>query len=37
MLEICLKMFSVLAEGQEKDTYGLGCKVTLTRNKDESV
>ena len=26
-----------LAEGQEKATYGLGYKLTLTRNKDESV
>ena len=25
------------AEGQEKATYGLGYKLTLTRNKDESV
>ena len=24
-------------EHQEKATYGLGCKLTLTRNKDEAI
>ena len=36
-LRIMLKDVFGFAEGQEKATYGLGYKLTLTRNKDESV
>ena len=36
-LRIMLKDVFGFAEGQEKATYGLGYKVTLTRNKDEAV
>ena len=34
---IMLKDIFGFAEGQEKATYGLGYKLTLTRNKDEAV
>ena len=36
-LRIMLKDVFGFAEGQEKATYGLGYKLTLTRNKDEAV
>ena len=36
-LRIMLKDVSGFAECQEKSTYGLGYKLTLTRNKDEAV
>ena len=36
-LRITLKDILDFAEGQEKATYGLGYKLTLTRNKDEAV
>ena len=36
-LRIMLKDVFGFAEGQEKPTYGLGYKLTLTRNKDEAV
>ena len=36
-LRIMLKDVFGFAEGQEKTTYGLGYKLTLTRNKDEAV
>ena len=32
-----LRDVSGFAERQEKDTYGLGYKLTLTRNNDNSV
>ena len=36
-LRIMLKDIFSFAEHQEKSTYGLGYKLTLTRNKDEAV
>ena len=36
-IRIMLKDVFGLAEGQKKATYGLGYKLTLTRNKDEAV
>ena len=36
-VRIMLKDVFGFAEGQEKATYGLGYKLTLTRNKDEAV
>ena len=36
-VRIMLKNLFGFAEGQETATYGLGYKITLTRNKDESV
>ena len=36
-LRIMLRDIFGFAEHQEKDTYGLGYKLTLTRNKDEAV
>ena len=36
-LRIMLKDVFGFAEGQEKATYGLGYKLTLTRNKDEAI
>ena len=36
-LKILLKDVFGFAEHQEKATYGLGCKLTLTRNKDDAV
>ena len=36
-VRIMLKDIFGFAEGQEKATYGLGYKLTLTRNKDEAV
>ena len=36
-VRICLKNVFVFAENQEKATYGLGYKLTLTRNSDNSV
>ena len=36
-LRIMMKDVFGFAEGQEKATYGLGYKLTLTRNKDEAV
>ena len=36
-IRIMLKDVFGFAEGQEKATYGLGYKLTLTRNKDEAV
>ena len=35
-LRIILRDVFGFAEHQEKSTYGLGCKLTLTRNKDEA-
>ena len=37
LLRIMLKKIFGFAEHQEKATYGLGYKLTLTRNKDEAV
>ena len=37
MLEICSRIISVFAEHQEKTTYGLGYKLSLTRNKVDAV
>ena len=34
---ICLKVIFDFAEYQLKATYGLGCKLTLTRNSDSAV
>ena len=36
-LKIMLKDVFGFAECQEKDSYGLGYKLTLTRNKDDAV
>ena len=36
-LRIMLKDVFGFAEHQQKATYGLGYKLTLTRNKDEAV
>ena len=36
-VRVMLKNFFGFIEGQEKATYGLGYKLTLTRNKDEAV
>ena len=36
-VKIMLKDVFGYAEHQEKATYGLGCKLTLTRNKDDAV
>ena len=36
-VRIMLREFFGFAEGQEKATYGLGYKLTLTRNEDEAV